>query len=83
MVLESLDHAQARGANILAEVTGYALTSDAYHISSPREDGTLEGFRHRNLPAYSVQYHPESAPGPRDSRYLFKNFINEMKQFNA
>ena len=46
-------------------------------------DGTLEGFRHRNLPAYSVQYHPESAPGPRDSRYLFENFIKEMKDFNA
>jgi 3-oxoacyl-[acyl-carrier-protein] synthase II len=40
MVLESLEHAQARGANILAEVKGYALTSDAYHISSPREDGS-------------------------------------------
>jgi 3-oxoacyl-[acyl-carrier-protein] synthase II len=40
MVLESLEHAQARGAKILAEVKGYALTSDAYHISSPREDGS-------------------------------------------
>ncbi len=40
MVLESLEHAQARGARILAEVTGYALTSDAFHISSPREDGS-------------------------------------------
>jgi len=46
-------------------------------------DGTLEGFRHKTLPAFSVQYHPESAPGPRDSRYLFENFIEEMKQFNA
>jgi carbamoyl-phosphate synthase small subunit len=46
-------------------------------------DGTLEGFRHKSLPAYSVQYHPESAPGPRDSRYLFEDFIEEMKQFNA
>lgn len=46
-------------------------------------DGTLEGFRHKTLPAFSVQYHPESAPGPRDSRYLFENFVKEMKQFNA
>jgi 3-oxoacyl-[acyl-carrier-protein] synthase II len=40
LVLESLEHAQARGAKILAEVKGYGLTSDAYHISSPREDGS-------------------------------------------
>jgi 3-oxoacyl-[acyl-carrier-protein] synthase II len=40
LVLESLEHAQARGAKILAEVKGYSLTSDAYHISSPREDGS-------------------------------------------
>jgi len=46
-------------------------------------DGTLEGFKHKALPAFSVQYHPESAPGPHDSRYLFENFIKEMKQFNA
>lgn len=39
LVLESLEHAQARGARILAEVKGYALTSDAFHISSPRDDG--------------------------------------------
>ncbi len=46
-------------------------------------DGTLEGFRHRTLPAFSVQYHPESSPGPHDSRYLFIKFIEEMKSFNA
>ncbi|MEW5958186.1 MAG: beta-ketoacyl-ACP synthase II [Chloroflexota bacterium] len=40
MVLESLEHALARGGPILAEVKGYALTSDAYHISSPRDDGS-------------------------------------------
>ncbi|RMF00403.1 MAG: beta-ketoacyl-[acyl-carrier-protein] synthase II [Chloroflexi bacterium] len=40
LVLESLEHALARDARILAEVKGYALTSDAYHISSPREDGS-------------------------------------------
>jgi carbamoyl-phosphate synthase small subunit len=46
-------------------------------------DGTLEGFQHRSLPAFSVQYHPESAPGPHDSRYLFEHFVEEMKQFHA
>ncbi len=42
MVLETLEHAQARGARILAEVKGYSLTSDAFHISSPREDGSSQ-----------------------------------------
>jgi carbamoyl-phosphate synthase small subunit len=46
-------------------------------------DGTLEGFRHTSLPAFSVQYHPESAPGPHDSRYLFEQFTKEMQQFHA
>lgn len=46
-------------------------------------DGTLEGFQHRSIPAFSVQYHPESAPGPHDSRYLFEQFLKEMKQFHA
>ena len=41
-------------------------------------DGTVAGLRHRNLPVFSVQYHPEAAPGPHDSGYLFKRFINLM-----
>lgn len=38
-------------------------------------DGTVEGLEHRTLPAFSVQFHPEASPGPRDSRYLFDRFI--------
>jgi carbamoyl-phosphate synthase small subunit len=42
-------------------------------------DQTNEGMRHRSLPLFSVQYHPEASPGPHDSRYLFNQFIDLMK----
>ena len=42
-------------------------------------DNTVEGIRVLDKPAFSVQYHPESSPGPHDSRYLFDDFINLIK----
>lgn len=44
-------------------------------------DGSIEGIRHRWLPAFSVQYHPEAAPGPFDARYLFRQFRNLIENF--
>ena len=46
-------------------------------------DQTLEGFRHRNEPAFAVQYHPESAPGPHDSFYLFNDFVKMMEEWGG
>ena len=43
-------------------------------------DNTVEGFRHKSLPVFSVQYHPEASPGPQDSAYLFDNFVKLMQQ---
>ncbi len=51
---------------------------DLTHINL--NDQTLEGFRHRSHPVFCVQYHPEAAPGPHDSQYLFSEFIDLMEQ---
>ncbi|MCL2425610.1 MAG: carbamoyl phosphate synthase small subunit [Oscillospiraceae bacterium] len=49
------------------EVTQYAI-----------EDGSIEGLKHKKYPAFSVQYHPEAYPEPRDSNYLFDQFVEIM-----
>ncbi len=46
-------------------------------------DQTLEGLRHKTLPLFSVQYHPEAAPGPHDSHYLFHDFRKMMEQWKG
>ncbi|MDD4940231.1 MAG: glutamine-hydrolyzing carbamoyl-phosphate synthase small subunit [Candidatus Omnitrophica bacterium] len=43
-------------------------------------DGTSEGLRHKKLPIFSVQFHPEASPGPRDAEYLFAEFVSLMKK---
>ncbi|MCR4394266.1 MAG: glutamine-hydrolyzing carbamoyl-phosphate synthase small subunit [Dehalococcoidales bacterium] len=72
-------------AHITAQNHGYAVDPDSLppelevtHINL--NDGTVEGLRHRELPIFSIQYHSEDSPGPWDSRYLFDEFINMIKQ---
>jgi carbamoyl-phosphate synthase small subunit len=64
---------------------GFAVDPDSLNLNEIElthvnlNDQTLEGFRLRNEPVFSVQYHPEAAPGPHDSLYLFDDFISMMK----
>ena len=82
-------HLLTGAVEITSQNHGFIVDADSLPLNDVEithinlNDQTLEGFRHKKLPAFSVQYHPESAPGPRDSRYLFENFINDMKEFNA
>jgi len=46
-------------------------------------DKTLEGMRHKKLPVFSVQFHPEASAGPHDAGYLFKDFVNLMENHCA
>ncbi|HEX7154612.1 MAG TPA: glutamine-hydrolyzing carbamoyl-phosphate synthase small subunit [Thermoanaerobaculia bacterium] len=72
---------------ITAQNHGFSVDADSLsendveytHINL--NDQTLEGFRHRREPAIAVQYHPEAAPGPHDSFYLFGEFVEMMENW--
>jgi carbamoyl-phosphate synthase small subunit len=65
---------------------GFAVDADSLRDSEVElthinlNDETLEGFRHKSHPVFCVQYHPEAAPGPHDSYYLFDDFVKLMKE---
>lgn len=67
---------QNHGFGLEPEATRNHPDVEVTHVNL--NDDTVEGFRLRNKPAFSVQYHPESTPGPHDSRYLFDDFMAMM-----
>lgn len=60
-------------------VAAESLPADLEVTHTNLNDQTIEGVRHRNLPAFSVQYHPEASAGPHDSQYLFNDFRRMME----
>jgi carbamoyl-phosphate synthase small subunit len=74
-----------RKVEITTQNHGFAVDADSLsgaaqltHLNL--NDNTVEGLAHRELPIFSVQYHPESSPGPHDANYLFKRFTDLMAQ---
>jgi len=71
---------------ITAQNHGFCVDPDSLPSSDVEmthvnlNDHTNEGLRHRTLPLFSVQYHPEASPGPHDARYLFDDFIKMMRE---
>ena len=72
---------------ITSQNHSFAIDPDSLDVKSIElthvnlNDHTLEGIRHRDIPAFSVQYHPEVSPGPHDSHYLFDEFKQLMVEF--
>ncbi len=77
-------HIRTGHVEITSQNHGFAVDPDSLpadvevtHINL--NDDTVEGLRHRSLPAFSVQYHPEAGPGPHDATYLFREFVHLMR----
>jgi carbamoyl-phosphate synthase small subunit len=73
-------HVEITAQNHGFAVDPESLPAEAEITHINLNDQTNEGIRHRSLPLFSVQYHPEASPGPHDSRYLFHRFTEMMKE---
>ena len=71
---------------ITSQNHGYTIVEDSidkgkmYVSHRNMNDGTIEGIRYMDVPVFTVQFHPEASPGPRDTAYLFDEFIQMMKE---
>ncbi len=80
---------ETQKVEITAQNHGFAVDPDSLKASEVilthknLNDDTLEGLRHRTMPLFSVQYHPEASPGPHDSAYLFDRFVTMMADFKG
>ncbi len=77
---------QTQKVEITAQNHGFVVDPESLPSSDVEithvnlNDFTNEGMRHKSLPLFSVQYHPEASPGPHDARYLFGQFVNMMRE---
>jgi len=84
---QPVKHFETGRVEITSQNHGFAVDIDSLDANDVEithvnlNDNTLEGFRHRKLPLFAVQYHPEASPGPHDAKYLFDIFFKQMDEY--